>query len=394
MDSQQRLREEGTMPKKEGETVDEITRNSNGNQHSDETETNLESNDENQPQRNIPNIDFENILHRLANLEANQTKQNQHIEQLETENTELKKTVNELKDENAIFKEDNKNLKDEINELKDEIKGLKKRISDLESLLIKNNISLDLLANRDSLKTILFIFSVLLDKSNIGLIKKDGDTLILQKKFTDVLRGVLKSLKSKLDGCKIARNGIENKEKEEEIKKDLVFIECIHFMICTIDNVVHPPENIETNALAKISGIRTLKSLQEGIKLFFKDPKTINDLKNLQKTNDNSIESKEDNNSNKSNNEPIITFESYDAPKSYAYKMNKEYFKEIHNNTYNNKFFIEHLFYPGEDDFSRVTMNIKYEDFMKKMNQTIDNFKSKNLGYEPSFLLLNLKWYA
>ena len=101
MEYQERLRKESTMPKKEGETVDEIARNSNGNQHSDETETNLESNDEKQPQRNIPNIDIENILHRLADLERNQTKLNQHIEQLETEYTVLKKAVNELKGENA-----------------------------------------------------------------------------------------------------------------------------------------------------------------------------------------------------------------------------------------------------------------------------------------------------
>ena len=57
----------------------------------------------------------------------------------------------------------------------------RKRVDALESLIIRNNINVDLLANRDSLKTILLMFSVNLNVTKIEEIKKMLELIVVLK---------------------------------------------------------------------------------------------------------------------------------------------------------------------------------------------------------------------
>ena len=85
------------------------------------------------------------------------------------------------------------------------------------------------------------------------------------------------------------RKGFEEKNKpldeedKNKIKKQLIFVECIHFIVCTIDNIVHTPEEKENNEFSRITGNRSKEILERCLIQFFENPKTIDDLNAMMK---------------------------------------------------------------------------------------------------------------
>jgi hypothetical protein len=153
---------------------------------------------------------------------------------------------------------------------------------------------------------------------NLDIIQKREMNNIIKKgeysgKFTELIMRVLRELKTpeaekELAWRKSSETGNNNignkKEKNEKEKtkteedknyndlkniKKIIFVECIHFIVCCIDNILHPTEEIDNNGeihddadiYAKIVGKRSLKSLESGLIQFFKDPKSIEELTSI-----------------------------------------------------------------------------------------------------------------
>ena len=70
---------------------------------------------------------------------------------------------------------------------------------------------------------------------------------------------------------------------KEKIKNQLIFVECIHFIVCSIDNIVHPEEEEEekTDIYSKLIGRGSKEKLQESLIQFFENPKTMKELSSL-----------------------------------------------------------------------------------------------------------------
>ncbi len=154
---------------------------------------------------------------------------------------QLTQDISDLKSQNKNIQDNNKMLNNENILVKKRLRTTEKRLDALESLIIRNNINMDLLANRDSLKTILLMFSVSLNNT---------ETL--------------------------------SQEEKEKIKNQLIFVECIHFIVCSIDNIVHPEEEEEkTDIYSKLIGRRSKEKLQESLIQFFENPKTMEELSSL-----------------------------------------------------------------------------------------------------------------
>ena len=225
------------------------------------------------------------------------TKLSLDISDLKIENSNIKKdnetikitTIPNLMKDIRKLEENNKNLTDENILVKKILSTTEKRVDALESLIIRNNINVDLFANRDSLKTILLMFSVNLNVTKIEEIKKMLEHYSCAKKFTKLVVDVLRYLDKQLNPEIFTRAGVStnteelSKEEKEKITKKIIFVECIHFIVCSIDNIVHSEEKEEekTDIYSKLIGSRTKEKLQESLIHFFHNPKTIDELSSL-----------------------------------------------------------------------------------------------------------------
>ena len=115
-------------------------------------------------------------------------------------------------------------LLDDNLEFKTRVEILEKKYDALESLVIRNNINVDLLANRDSLKTLLLLFSVNLNVTSIRDIKTISKNSIIKTKFTSLMVSILKNLKDSLepepswrknDQSQKAENTLSEKKKKK-----------------------------------------------------------------------------------------------------------------------------------------------------------------------------------
>ena len=133
-----------------------------------------------------------------------------------------------------------------------------------------------------------------------------------------------------------------SEEEKNKIKKKFIFVECIYFIVCSIDNIIHP-----------------------------KDEEDYSKVKN-------EIES---------------TFENYYIPKNEAYKRNKEYYRKLKGkNDYKGEFFIQYLFNPNFENFSDVKMAINYQEFKDYSDKVIEEFNNLKTGVDPLDLIKQLKW--
>ena len=187
---------------------------------------------------------------------------------------QLTQDISELKSQNKNIQDSNKMLNNENILVKKRLRTTEKRLDALESLLIGNNINMDLLANRDSLKTILLIFSVSLNVAKIEEIKKMLKDYCCTKKFSKLVADVLGHLDKKLNPVIFIRSGVSSntetlsQEEKEKIK--------------SIDNIVYPEEEEEkTDIYSKLIGRRSKEKLQESLIHFFENPKTMEELSSL-----------------------------------------------------------------------------------------------------------------
>ena len=201
-------------------------------------------------------------------------------ESLQTKNT-LENTIKQLESEINTMEDENNNLANEII-------NLKEKMFDREVIIKKNNFNIDLLANRDSLKSILLLLSFNLKIMKKKDIQKISSSLIYKTKFTSVVVSVLKELDKLLNPITISRQGFENNanlspEKKKLLLNTIKFVECIQFIVCTIDNIVHPEKEVKKDSYSKIMGNRGEDALKQSLFYFFEDPKTVKELKQLVK---------------------------------------------------------------------------------------------------------------
>ena len=199
------------------------------------------------------------------------------IEKLFKLNTELKGQILDLTKTNS-------NLQNRMNIVEKKIKGL-------EALVIHNNINMDFISNRDSLKTLLLIVGVNLKVVSEPEIKSICQNFVSKVKFTKLILKILDNLSMKLNPKELPwRRGMEKEKNdqvlsEEEKKKiihNIIFVECIHFIVCCIDNIVHPPDKIDNNEngniYSKLMGKRSQDNLEKGLLQFFRNPNNIEEL--------------------------------------------------------------------------------------------------------------------
>ena len=241
--------------------------------------------------------------------------------------------------------------------------------------------------------------------------------LIYKTKFTALVLKVLKKLDNIINPKKTWRGEIPekpSKEIEEKNKKLIVFVECIHFIVSCLDNIIHPPEetNEEENAnidiYSKLIGKRNQETLELGLIQFFYNPKTLQDFNEITQNIKKDIiqdkektESKEHDNKkqedeivearNAKENEIFISFENYDIPKKLSYSQNQKYYNQLnHKNDYNDIFFIQYLFEPNEEVFPGMKINFK--EFNQYISEVLQTFKKNNKGIDPMKLMEKLKW--
>ena len=304
---------------------------------------------------------------------------------LKTNNEELTKKMEMLETTSACLKASNEELISTMEKMKSDNYEIKRKITELEVLIVRNNINIDLLANRDTLKSLLLILSINLGHSTTNDIVKESNILKYREKFSNLVLKVLSKLSSHIQ-VPFTRAGITPILSDiETFKKYIIFVECIEFIVLSIDNIIHPPhddDQSDEDVFSKLIGKRNIASLDEGLIHFFKNPKNMEELVQITKNEKNQI------------NE--VNFENYDSAKNNAYLINKSYYNELKGNNYNKGFYIQYLFDPGKDNFSQVKMNLDYENFKSQMMKTINHFNEKKIiyGYDAEFLIANLKWFS
>ena len=220
------------------------------------------------------------------------------IEKLFKLNTELKgqilnltKEINQTKTINSDLAKTNSDLAKSNSNLQNRMNIVEKKIKGLEALVIHNNINMDFISNRDSLKTLLLIVGVNLKVVSEPEIKSICQNFVSKVKFTKLILKILDNLSMKLNPKELPwRRGMEKEKNdqvlsEEEKKKiihNIIFVECIHFIVCCIDNIVHPPDKIDNNEngniYSKLMGKRSQDNLEKGLLQFFRNPNNIEDL--------------------------------------------------------------------------------------------------------------------
>ena len=201
----------------------------------------------------------------------------------------LEEKINKIKEESSqeINKLKNKinTIEDENYDLTSEIINLKEKMFEREVIIKRNNINVDLLANRDSLKSILLLLSFNLQVTTKDEIQKISRALVCKKKFSCLVVSVLRKLKQLLNSTTFSRRGVENtknvSEEKELYMNKIKFVECIHFIVCTIDNIVHPEKEVNEGTYSKIIGNRGEEALKKSLIYFFKDPTTFEELEKL-----------------------------------------------------------------------------------------------------------------
>ena len=196
------------------------------------------------------------------------------------ENSKIKESYSKVMEENSKILKNNSLLNKKNANLEIRMEYIEQRLDDFGSLLIRNNINADLLANRDTLKTVLLIFSY-----NLGVTKKEemeklGETNIYNGKFSNLLLKVFQKLDNELNPIlrkDVSKNLSENDKKK--IIKKFMFAECIHFIVCSLDNIIHPSIKEDNNSYSKLYGNRSKETLEKCIVQFFNNPKTIDELK-------------------------------------------------------------------------------------------------------------------
>ena len=220
------------------------------------------------------------------------------IEKLFKLNTELKgqilnltKEINQTKTINSDLAKTNSDLAKSNSNLQNRMNIVEKKIKGLEALVIHNNINMDFISNRDSLKTLLLIVGVNLKVVSEPEIKSICQNFVSKVKFTKLILKILDNLSMKLNPKELPwRRGMEKEKNdqvlsEEEKKKiihNIIFVECIHFIVCCIDNIVHPPDKIDNNEngniYSKLMGKRSQDNLEKGLLQFFRNPNNIEEL--------------------------------------------------------------------------------------------------------------------
>jgi len=297
---------------------DEVKDNSNKKNiiFEDSNTANSSLHEETQNNSQLSNTEFNDnytkLLNSISKLMQDNAQLNEKYTRINEDNAQMKEKYNQMEEkytkineDNAQLKEnyikineDNAQLKEKYNQMEEKytkinednsqlttkMQIVEQRLDGLESLIMRNNINIDLLANRDSLKTILLIFSY-----NLGVTKKEemikiNNNQFYKHKFTQILLKVFNKLNKSLNPPVFFRQGFSNtqpaNEKDKDtIKKQFIFAECIHFIVCTIDNIIHPQEKEENNNYSKLIGSRSKEKLEKCLIQFFDNPKTTDDLK-------------------------------------------------------------------------------------------------------------------
>ena len=325
----------------------------------------------------------ETVENTNTNLKSSNEELIQKVKTIETNNTDLKTSNKKLTKQVEIIETSNTEMKKKLERMENDNNEIKRKITELEVLIVRNNINIDLLANRDSLKSLLLILSINLGYSTNNDIIKDSKILKYKEKFSNLVFNVLSKLSSNLQ-TPFSRAGITPILSDiDTYKKYIIFVECIDFIVLSIDNIVHPPnDQTDEDVFSKLVGKRNIATLDEGLIHFFKNPKSIKELIEITKKEKNEINQ--------------VNIENYDSAKNNAYLVNKSFYNELKGNNYKKGFYIQYLFDPGKDNFSQVKMNLDYENFKSQMNKIISKYNEKKLiyGYDAEFLIANLKWFS
>ena len=351
--------------------------------------------------------------------DGSRTEESTSLQEVSKQIEKLFKLNTELKGQILDLTKTNSNLQNRMNIVEKKIKGL-------EALVIHNNINMDFISNRDSLKTLLLIVGVNLKVVSEPEIKSICQNFVSKVKFTKLILKILDNLSMKLNPKELPwRRGMEKEKNdqvlsEEEKKKiihNIIFVECIHFIVCCIDNIVHPPDKIDNNEngniYSKLMGKRSQDNLEKG--LFNRDMNEKKEKKNseIKQEETNTNENIKDNEKRNTNikipknidenlyNENIdimqkantIAFENYDLSKQYTYIQNKKFYEELNGkNEYIDKFYIQYLFDPNKNEFPGL--NINYQEFKNKMDKEFEKFNNMKFDVKANELIKNLKWIS
>ena len=301
----------------------------------------------------------------------------------------------------------------QISALNEKIENLSYRVRNLELVIRRSNANLDLIVNRDTIRTILLLFAInekIITYSEAVEEYNDGE-IHSKISYMTLIKRILCHLTGKPDPFGFHRS--ENYEKnfkgfsrgKEDYTKNItvdtgncnkklvidnekiIFVEFCHFLVLVFDKIVHPGqknaddeegEDDNEKLISQISGNKSLSSLEQGLKLFFEDTREMCDLKQIFDNSENDIK---------------LMMETYNSVKKYIYFVNKKCCENLGVNNYIKKFFLEKLFYPShkENDFSKIKLNITLQKFNERMKQIIDDFKKKkNIGKSPESIIYDL----
>ena len=268
----------------------------------------------------------------------------------------------------------------QISALNEKIENLSYRVRNLELVIRRSNANLDLIVNRDTIRSILLMFAInekIITYSEAVEEYNDGE-IHSKISYMTLIKRILCHLTGKPDPFGFHRS--ENYEKnfkgfsrgKEDYTKNItvdtgncnkklvidnekiIFVEFCHFLVLVFDKIVHPDqknaddeegEDDNKKLISQISGNKSLSSLEQGHKLFFEDTKEICDLKQIFDNSENDIK---------------LMMETYNSVKKYIYFVNKKCCENLGVNNYIKKFFLEKLFYPShkENDFSKIKYNL------------------------------------
>ena len=299
----------------------------------------------------------------------------------------------------------------QISALNEKIENLSYRVRNLELVIRRSNANLNLIVNRDTIRSILLMFAInekIITYSEAVEEYNDGE-IHSKISYMTLIKRILCHLTGKPDPFGFHRS--ENYEKnfkgfsrgKEDYTKNItidtgncnkklvidnekiIFVEFCHFLVLVFDKIVHPGqknaddeegEDDNKKLISQISGNKSLSSLEQGLKLFFEDAREMCDLKQIFDNSENDVK---------------LMMETYNSVKKYIYFVNKKCCENLGVNNYIKKFFLEKLFYPShkENDFSKIKLNITLQKFNERMKQIIDDFKKKkNIGKCPESITL------
>lgn len=297
--------------------------------------------------------------------------------------TKIGKSIRQLSIKDKKREEENKKIREENKQIKQKIENTNAKILKLEALVKRNNINLDLISNRDTLKSILVLFGI-----NIGLLSKNiilkSDLLgnyLPDKKFSNLVCELLckeSEILNKKTGFK--RQGFDGKEnitEKQKIQDNLIFI------ICTIDNIVHSRYKNEIDAknfISQLVGNQSISCLFNSLELFFQNPKSIDEL--IQTMSNYQI-----------NDDDGILLQDYDSAKNKSYMINNEYYQNLHHkNDYKETFFLQYIFSPGEKSINDTVINIDGKKFISKIKEVINDYDKANGKNASTELISKIKW--